>query len=82
MRFPTEREQVQSCPLSTRRRLRVGAPDSGRLRLKCDKTRPEQKGTVKAKNYDLQVRDFPRGPVAKTLHSQCRGSGFDPWSGN
>ena len=20
-------------------------------------------------------------PVAKTLHSQCRGPGFDPWSG-
>ena len=27
-------------------------------------------------------RDFPGGPVAKTLYSQCRGSGFDPWSGN
>ena len=22
--------------------------------------------------------DFPGGPVAKTLWSQCRGSGFDP----
>ena len=22
-------------------------------------------------------RDFPRGPVAKTLHSQCRGPSFD-----
>ena len=22
------------------------------------------------------------GPVAKTLHSQCRGPGFSPWSGN
>jgi len=26
--------------------------------------------------------DFSRGPVAKTPHSQCRGPGFDPWSGN
>ena len=26
--------------------------------------------------------DFPGGPVAKTNHSQCRGPGFDPWSGN
>ena len=26
--------------------------------------------------------DFPGGPVAKTLHSQCRGPRFDPWSGN
>ena len=27
-------------------------------------------------------QDFPGGPVAKTLHSQCRGPGSDPWSGN
>ena len=26
--------------------------------------------------------DFPSGPGTKTLHSQCRGTGFDPWSGN
>ena len=26
-------------------------------------------------------RDFPIGPVAKTPHTQCRGLGFDPWSG-
>ena len=26
--------------------------------------------------------DFPGGPVAKTPRSQCRGPGFDPWSGN
>ena len=26
-------------------------------------------------------RGFPGGPVAKTLHSQCRGPGFDPWWG-
>ena len=25
---------------------------------------------------------LPCGPVAKTLHSQCRGPRFDPWSGN
>ena len=29
-----------------------------------------------------QFGDFPDGPVAKTLISQCRGAGFDPWSGN
>ena len=27
-------------------------------------------------------RSFPCGPGAKTLCSKCRGSGFDPWSGN
>ena len=29
-----------------------------------------------------QPRDFPGAPVAKTSRSQCRGPGFDPWSGN
>ena len=28
------------------------------------------------------IRDFPGGPVAKTLHSQCRGPRFNPSSGN
>ena len=26
--------------------------------------------------------DFPGGPVVNTLHFQCRGRGFDPWSEN
>ena len=26
--------------------------------------------------------DFPARPVPKTLHSQCRGPGFNLWSGN
>ena len=26
--------------------------------------------------------DFPDGPVVKMPRSQCRGPGFDPWSGN
>jgi len=26
--------------------------------------------------------DLPGGPVANTLHPQCRGPGFNPWSGN
>ena len=28
------------------------------------------------------LRDFSGGPVAKTLHSQCQGPRFNPWSGN
>ena len=28
------------------------------------------------------LRDFPGGPVARTLSSQCRGPRFDPWSGS
>ena len=26
--------------------------------------------------------DFPSGPVAKTLRSQCKEPGLDPWSEN
>ena len=26
-------------------------------------------------------RNFPGGLIVKTLHFQCRGHGFDPWSG-
>ena len=31
--------------------------------------------------FPEQSGDFPVGPVVKTLHFQCRGHGFDPWSG-
>ena len=27
-------------------------------------------------------KDFPSGPVFKTVHFQCKGCGFDPWLGN
>ena len=37
-------------------------------------------GTVHIKG--MKMRDFPGGPVAKTPHSQSRGSRFNPWSGN
>ena len=26
--------------------------------------------------------EFPGGPVVRTLHFDCRGHGFDPWSKN
>ena len=26
-------------------------------------------------------KNFPSGPVVKTAHFQCRGHGFDSWSG-
>ena len=29
-----------------------------------------------------RLMGLPGGPVAKTLCSQCRKPGFDPWSGN
>ena len=33
-------------------------------------------------NSIKKIRDFPGGPVAKTLHSQYRGPRFNPQSGN
>ena len=27
-------------------------------------------------------KEFPGGPVVRTLHFHCRGHRFDPWSGN
>ena len=32
--------------------------------------------------YQKHLGDFPGGPVAKILRSQCRGLGFSPPSGN
>ena len=34
------------------------------------------------KSKGRKKTDFPGGPVAKTPYSQCRGPGFNPWSGN
>ena len=31
---------------------------------------------------NVTLWDLPGGPVAKTPGTQCRGPGFDPWSGN
>ena len=30
----------------------------------------------------MKGKNFPGGAVVKTLSSQCRGPGFNPWSGN
>ena len=32
--------------------------------------------------YNILMRNFPCGPVAKAPCSQCRGPRFNPWSGN
>ena len=34
------------------------------------------------KSQERCSQDFPGDPVVKTLHSQCRGQGFDPWPGD
>ena len=42
----------------------------------------DDKRTQLTRKEKSRGRDFPGGPVAKTLPSQGRGAGFDPWSGN
>ena len=37
---------------------------------------------LRGPHEDTGAWDFPGGPVVKTLCSQCRGPGLDPWLGN
>ena len=71
--FPeSESEVAQLCP---RPHGAYQAPPCMEFSFKILKCRhhPTKKSSLK---------DFPGGLVAKTLHSQWRGPGFDPWSGN
>ena len=43
-------------------------------------TKPQASCRQKSRNLSLPSRDFPGSPVVKTLHFQCRGCRFDPWS--
>ena len=36
----------------------------------------------KKRQFKYHWRNFSGGPMVKTSHSQCRVSGFHPWSGN
>ena len=40
------------------------------------------KGPQQVRRRGHRNKDFPGGPMVKNLHSQCRGHGFDFWSGN
>ena len=44
--------------------------------------RNELKAEERHEQKSKRTGDFPGGPVAKTLWSQRRGPGFDPWLGN
>ena len=49
----------------------------------CNKEAFNYSGSNKSSDkLRAYARDFPDGPVAKTPCSQCRGPGFNPWSGN
>ena len=65
----------------------VNYDGSGLTWLDQENTMFDQKVSYKRTDaeYDfmyIEIRDFPGGPVAKTLCSHCRGPGFDPRSGN
>ena len=52
--------------------------------LKREKQKTLDDLTKITQSYETKanILDFPAGPVVKTLHSQCRDPGLDPWSGN
>ena len=59
-------------------------------RVPRNQRRPREKGVpyrdqqenVETSQQREHLRDFPANPVVKTLHSQCRGHRFNPWSRN
>ena len=58
---------------------------SSYLKSNCDMLPLDLIGLVMMQNNKQKLQaiwDFPGGSVDKTLCSQCRGPGFDPWSGN
>ena len=74
--------------------IKIAGRDINNLRYADDTTlmaeREEELKTLLMKvkeesekaGLQLNIRDSPGGPVAKTLSSQCWGPGFDPWLGN
>ena len=52
------------------------------LELSCPELAIFATSRKELKQEWINVGDFPGGAVVKTPQSQCRGPGFDPWSGN
>ena len=50
------------------------------LQLKCRDQAKKQRAV--RDGLKIYTGNFPGGPVAKTPKSQCKGTSFDPWSGN
>ena len=70
--------QHRNEPLNKRR---FSSPDSAIYQLCVLRQGPSPLWASVSSSIKIS-RDFPGGPVAKTLHSQCRGPWFKPWSGN
>ena len=58
-------------------RAGVGEGQLGSLGLTCTKSILKINTAI----FKINNQDFPDNPVVKTLHCQCRGCRFDPWSG-
>ena len=55
----------------------------GSIKDRNDRDLPEAEDKKRWQEYtELYKGHFPGGPVAETPSSQCRGPGYDPWSGN
>ena len=48
------------------------------VRLSSDRLNQVLANPARSSETKVSVRDFPGGPVAKTLHFYCRGQRFDP----
>ena len=57
-------------------------PLTGDERMSFYSTSLNWKMTTFLGNKSSHDWDFPGGPVVKTVCFQCKGHGFDPWSGN
>jgi len=63
--------------------LRVECPEHRRWWGQMPGVGTEEWITLGLEKWQIGVwRDVPGGPMAKTPSSQCKGSRFDPWSGN
>jgi hypothetical protein len=73
---------MEPSPLHWEHRLWATGPPGNSLEIliKFDKSYSGFPGGASVK--ELTCWDFPGGPGAKTPCSQCRGPGFDFWSGN
>ena len=62
------------------RRRREGGR-TGKKGERNEGKRKEEETSIKYQNIP-GLQDFPGGPMAETLRSQCKGLGFHSWSGN
>ena len=80
-----------SVPVTSKASDDLGQHPSVSLRSQTSGDAMREEGTMlrtsasfleKILHNNVQMEDFPGGPVAKTACSQCRGPGFDSWLGN